>query len=175
MSRKTKTVALGKSKRLPRLKYDSRGLIPAIIQDYKTKQVLMLAYMNRKSLKITLKEAKTCFYSRSRKVYWRKGETSGNIQKIRHIYYDCDKDSLLIEVEQIGVACHTGKRSCFFRRIVWETQTTNKVASSEMDKIPNYKFQITNKFQYRNYNDQNLNYLKYFVCNFGHLVIVYCL
>jgi len=103
---------------LPRLKYDKSGLIPAIIQDYKTKQVLMLAYMNRKSLRITLKEKRTCFYSRSREVYWRKGQSSGNIQKVRHLYYDCDRDTLLVEVDQVGVACHTGKWSCFFRKIV---------------------------------------------------------
>ncbi|HEC68743.1 MAG TPA: phosphoribosyl-AMP cyclohydrolase [Candidatus Omnitrophica bacterium] len=106
-----------KTKRLPKLKYDSVGLIPAIIQDWKTKKVLMLAYMNKESLKITLKEGRTCFYSRSRKVLWRKGETSGNIQKVKKIYYDCDKDALLIEVEQTGVACHTGEKSCFFRRL----------------------------------------------------------
>ena len=106
-----------KTKRLPKLKYNSAGLIPAIIQDWRTKEVLMLAYMNKESLKITLKEGRTCFYSRSRKVLWRKGETSGNIQKVKKIYYDCDRDTLLIEVEQVGVACHTGERSCFFRRL----------------------------------------------------------
>ena len=103
--------------KLPRLKYDDRGLIPAIIQDYKTKQVLMMAYMNRESLKITLREKRTCFYSRSRRVLWRKGETSGHIQKVKSIYFDCDKDTLLIEVEQKGAACHTGNKSCFFRKI----------------------------------------------------------
>lgn len=100
------------------LKYDSRGLIPAIVQDYETKDVLMLAYMNEESLKITLKEGRTCFYSRSRQVLWRKGETSGNIQTVKSISYDCDKDTLLIEVDQTGPACHTGNRSCFFRKIV---------------------------------------------------------
>ncbi|MBU1524265.1 MAG: phosphoribosyl-AMP cyclohydrolase [Candidatus Omnitrophica bacterium] len=77
----------------------------------------MLAYMNRESLKLTLKEKRTCFYSRSRKVLWRKGETSGNIQKIKEIYYDCDSDTLLIKVEQTGPACHTGEKSCFYRKI----------------------------------------------------------
>ncbi|MBU1367764.1 MAG: phosphoribosyl-AMP cyclohydrolase, partial [Candidatus Omnitrophica bacterium] len=91
--------------------------IPAIIQDKKSKKVLMLAYMNRESLKLTLKEKRTCFYSRSRKVLWRKGETSGNIQKIKEIYYDCDSDTLLIKVEQTGPACHTGEKSCFYRKI----------------------------------------------------------
>jgi phosphoribosyl-ATP pyrophosphohydrolase/phosphoribosyl-AMP cyclohydrolase len=110
--RKAKTI------RLPELKFDEKGLIPAIIQDYKSGDVLMVAYMNKASLKITLKEKRTCFYSRSRKELWRKGETSGHIQKIKGIYYDCDSDALLIKVEQIGVACHTGKWSCFFRKII---------------------------------------------------------
>ena len=104
--------------RLPKLKFDQKGLIPAIVQDKKTGDVLMVAYMNKESLKITLKEKRTCFYSRSRKVLWRKGETSGNIQKVKEIYYDCDKDTLLIKVEQKGVACHTGEWSCFFTRLV---------------------------------------------------------
>lgn len=106
-----------KKTRLPKLKFDSSGLIPVIIQDKKSKDVLMLAYMNKEALKITLKEKRTCFYSRSRQVLWKKGETSGNIQKIKSIYYDCDKDTLLIKVEQIGKACHTGNWSCFFRRL----------------------------------------------------------
>lgn len=104
--------------RLPRLKFDDKGLIPAVVQDKKSGDILMLAYMNRESLRITLKEKRTCFYSRSRKVLWRKGQTSGNIQKVKEIYYDCDKDALLIKVEQQGVACHTGNRSCFYRRLI---------------------------------------------------------
>lgn len=104
--------------RIPKLKFDQKGLIPAIVQDYKTGQVLMMAYMSKESLKTTLKEKRTCFYSRSRKVLWRKGETSGNIQKIKSIYYDCDKDTLLVKVDQKGVACHTGEKSCFFRKLI---------------------------------------------------------
>jgi len=106
-----------KKTRLPKLKFDKRGLIPAIVQDKKTGKVLMIAYMNRASLKITLKEKRTCFYSRSRNVLWRKGQTSGHLQRLKEIRYDCDKDALLIKVEQKGVACHTGKKSCFFRRL----------------------------------------------------------
>lgn len=102
---------------ISQLKFDERGLIPAIIQDGDTNEVLMLAYMNEQSLRITLEEKRTCFYSRSRKVLWRKGETSGNIQKIKDIYYDCDKDTLLIKVCQTGPACHTGEKSCFFRKL----------------------------------------------------------
>ena len=100
------------------LKFDKLGLIPAIIQDYRTGEVLMLAYMNKISLGRTLKLGKTCFWSRSRREYWIKGETSGNYQFIKSIAYDCDMDALLIKVKQIGVACHTGNRSCFYRKIV---------------------------------------------------------
>jgi phosphoribosyl-AMP cyclohydrolase len=102
---------------LKRLKFDTHGLIPAVIQDYKTKEVLMLAYMNRESLRRTIKQGKTCFWSRSRKVYWVKGSTSGNYQFVKSIAYDCDLDALLLKVRQEGVACHTGKRSCFYRKI----------------------------------------------------------
>lgn len=100
-----------------RLKFDERGLIPAIIQDVVTKDVLMLAYMNEESLQKTLETGLTHFWSRSRNRLWKKGETSGNIQKVRNIFFDCDKDALLVEVEQIGEACHTKNRSCFFRKI----------------------------------------------------------
>ena len=103
--------------RLPKMKYDKQGLIPAIIQDARTKQVLMLAYMNRRSLRKTLSLKKTCFWSRSRKEYWIKGQTSGNMQFVKSVSYDCDKDTLLIKVRQVGVACHTGNRSCFYRKI----------------------------------------------------------
>lgn len=109
----------GAGLRVKDLKYDKDGLIPAIIQDYKTGEVLMLAYMNKDSLKKTLKIKKTCFWSRSRQKYWVKGETSGNFQIVKAVYYDCDMDTLLIKVRQAGdgVACHTGNRSCFYRKI----------------------------------------------------------
>ncbi|MFA5356985.1 MAG: phosphoribosyl-AMP cyclohydrolase [Candidatus Omnitrophota bacterium] len=105
--------------RVCKLKFDKQGLIPAIIQDQKTGEVLMLAYMNAESLKRTLKLGKTCFWSRSRKEFWVKGETSGNCQFVKSIAYDCDMDTLLIKVRQggEGVACHTGNRSCFYRKI----------------------------------------------------------
>lgn len=102
---------------LKNLKFDRTGLIPAIIQDYRTKEVLMLAYMNRASLSRTLRLGKTCFWSRSRKEYWIKGATSGNFQYVKSIAFDCDADALLIQVRQVGVACHTGQRSCFYRKI----------------------------------------------------------
>ncbi|OGX44691.1 MAG: phosphoribosyl-AMP cyclohydrolase [Omnitrophica WOR_2 bacterium RIFCSPLOWO2_12_FULL_51_8] len=103
--------------KLRELKFDKQGLIPAIIQDYRTKEVLMLAYMNLRSLRRALKLKKTCFWSRSRKKYWIKGETSGHFQFIKAVSYDCDLDTLLIKVRQAGAACHTGNRSCFYREI----------------------------------------------------------
>ncbi len=102
---------------LDRLKFNSDGLIPAIIQDYKSKDVLMMAFMNLESIKKTIQERKTCFWSRSRKEYWIKGMTSGHFQFVKDIYYDCDCDCLLIKVRQVGAACHTMKRSCFYRKI----------------------------------------------------------
>lgn len=107
------------------LKFDEKGLIPAVVQDFRTGEVLMVAYMNRESLGITIKEGRTCFYSRSRQKLWRKGETSGNIQLVKEIYADCDKDCLLVKVEQIGAACHTGSRSCFFNKM-WHDMNTGK-------------------------------------------------
>ncbi len=100
------------------LKYNSDGLIPAIVQDHYSKKVLMLAYMNAESLDITIKEGKTCFWSRSRQELWRKGETSGNTQQVVSIRTDCDKDTLLIDVIKNGPACHTGNETCFFEDIV---------------------------------------------------------
>jgi len=102
-----------------KMKFDRRGLIPAVIQDYKDSHVLMLAYMNKESLRRTIKIGKTCFWSRSRGEYWVKGATSGNFQYVKSIAYDCDMDALLIKVRQVGVACHTGNRSCFYRKIKW--------------------------------------------------------
>lgn len=102
------------------LKFDKDGLIPAIVQDYYTKEVLTLAYMNEESLKISLKEKKTCFFSRSRQELWRKGETSGNYQHIVSINADCDKDALVIEVIKDGPACHLGKESCFSNELFFD-------------------------------------------------------
>ena len=102
---------------IDKLKFDDKGLIPAIIIDYYTKEVLTLAYMNKESLDISLKEGKTCFYSRSRKELWRKGETSKNYQHIQSIKSDCDNDALVIEVIKDGPACHTGAESCFINEV----------------------------------------------------------
>lgn len=103
---------------MPELKYDEKGLIPAIIQDADNGDVLMMAYMNESSLKMTIDTGFTHFWSRSRQKYWKKGETSGNVQIVKEILYDCDEDALLIRVEQVGSgACHTGNRSCFYRKV----------------------------------------------------------
>ncbi|WP_295858002.1 bifunctional phosphoribosyl-AMP cyclohydrolase/phosphoribosyl-ATP diphosphatase HisIE [uncultured Oscillibacter sp.] len=99
------------------LKFDEKGLIPAIVQDHYTKEVLTLAYMNKESLAITIDERRTCFWSRSRQELWRKGETSGNVQHVVSITADCDGDALVVEVVKDGPACHTGAESCFFNRL----------------------------------------------------------
>ena len=97
------------------LKFDANGLIPAIIQDQKTGRVLMMAWMNRASIEKTVATGKTHFWSRSRQKFWMKGESSGHTQMVKDIAFDCDGDTLLIQVDQIGAACHEGYRSCFFR------------------------------------------------------------
>ncbi len=103
---------------LNELKYNEKGLIPAIVTDARTGKVLMLAYMNSESLEITINEGKTCFFSRSRNELWRKGATSGNVQEVVSISTDCDKDTLLVSVIPAGPACHTGEESCFFNSIL---------------------------------------------------------
>ena len=104
------------------LKFDENGLIPAIVQDFQTKQVLTLAYMNEESLAISLAERRTCFWSRSRQQLWRKGEESGNVQHIVSITADCDEDALLVQVCKEGPACHTGQESCFFQPLFVDEQ-----------------------------------------------------
>ena len=105
-----------------------QGLIPAIVQDWETGEVLMVAYMNPESWAKTQETGQACFWSRSRKKIWLKGETSGHVQIIKEVYIDCDNDALLLKVEQIGgAACHTGYRTCFYRRIVnHETETVGE-------------------------------------------------
>jgi phosphoribosyl-AMP cyclohydrolase len=101
---------------LAQVRYDANGLVPAIVQDHATRQVLMMAWMSEETLRLTLAEGRTVFWSRSRQEVWRKGETSGDVQWVRSAFYDCDGDVLLFLVDQQGAgACHTGERSCFFR------------------------------------------------------------
>jgi phosphoribosyl-AMP cyclohydrolase len=117
MSSEDKLNKLEKLEKLDELAFAQYELLPAIVQDYASGEVLMLAYMNRDSLQKTLETGLTCFWSRSRKTLWLKGETSGNTQVVKEIFYDCDADTLLIKVQPNGPACHTGHRSCFFRSL----------------------------------------------------------
>jgi phosphoribosyl-AMP cyclohydrolase len=99
----------------PGLAFDEKGLIPAVVQDAENGEVLMVAWMNEEAVKKTLESGRTWFWSRSRKEMWRKGDTSGHVQHVREVRYDCDGDTLLVKVIQEGAACHTGERSCFHR------------------------------------------------------------
>ena len=122
------------------LAFDARGLIPAIAQDVDSGDVLMLAYMNQESYDETLKTGQVCYYSRSRQKLWRKGEESGNVQKLHAIYYDCDADTLLVKVTQIGgAACHEGYKSCFFRKVDPATGEIEVVGERVFDPAVVYK------------------------------------
>ena len=115
-------------------------LIPVIAQDHVSGDVLMLAYMNREAFEETLKTGRVCYYSRSRNKLWRKGEESGNVQEVREIFFDCDADTLLIKVHQIGgAACHEGYRSCFFRRLVPASGAIETVGERVFDPAQVYK------------------------------------
>ena len=111
------------------------GLLPAIIQDADDGTVLMLAYMNQEALTMTLNTGHTHFWSRSRQALWKKGETSGNVQRVRAVYYDCDRDTLLIQVLQHNVACHTGQRSCFYRAIVPAAEETKEGIQHPLSEV----------------------------------------
>ena len=102
------------------LKFDEKGLIPVVTQDFENNQVLMLAYANREAVELTVEKGTVHYFSRSRNELWHKGETSGHFQHVKEMFYDCDADALLIKVIQDGAACHTGKRSCFYRNIKGE-------------------------------------------------------
>ena len=133
--------------------FNKMELIPAIVQDYKTKEVLMLAFVNRESYKFMLEKKETCFYSRSRKELWHKGETSGNFQRIKKMYLDCDKDTILILVEQLGAACHTGNYSCFFNEVV------NYISENEINE--NILEDIYDLIDYRKNNPKEDSYTNY--------------
>ncbi len=102
---------------LESLTYNEDGLIPAIAQQYESGEVLMMAWMNRASIEETLQTGRVCYWSRSRQAYWRKGESSGQVQDLKSMAFDCDGDTILLKVDQTGPACHTGRRSCFFHRV----------------------------------------------------------
>lgn len=106
-----------KDELLSEIKYDANGFVPAIVQDAATKDVLMMAWMNAESLRITLETGEAVFWSRSRQELWHKGATSGNVQKVVEVRVDCDADTLLVLVEPAGPACHTGERTCFYRSV----------------------------------------------------------
>ncbi|HZK90207.1 MAG TPA: phosphoribosyl-AMP cyclohydrolase [Stellaceae bacterium] len=112
---------------LAAIKFDAEGLVPAIAQQHDTGEVLMVAWMNRDAVRATLDEGRACYWSRSRRALWRKGETSGQTQALRELRLDCDGDTILLLVDQHGVACHTGRRNCFFR--AWRDGAWNEIAA----------------------------------------------
>jgi len=116
---------------LAEIKFGPEGLIPAIAQQHDTGEVLMLAWMNRDSVRATLAEGRACYWSRSRQALWRKGESSGQVQRLHELRLDCDGDTLLLLVDQHGVACHTGRRNCFFR--AWRDGGWQEIAAPEVD------------------------------------------
>lgn len=124
---------------LEKMKFDEKGLIPAIIQDANTNEVLMLAYMNEDSFLETMETGLTHFWSRSRKKLWKKGESSGHTQRVHEILFDCDIDTLLIKVHQTGAACHKGYRSCFYRKIVDKTGKVSTKGKKVFDPEKVYK------------------------------------
>lgn len=138
------------------LKYGDQGLIPAVVQDINTKEVLMVAYMNQKSLQKTLESGETTFFSRSRQELWHKGETSGNTQKVEEIYYDCDKDTLLVLVEPAGPACHTGNRSCFYRKLA---ESKDKKEKYDKDEIINILYNLIKSRKKERPEDSYTTYL----------------
>ena len=124
---------------LNEIRFDEKGLILAIAQDYITGEVLMAAYMNEKALEITLKEKIVCYFSRSRNCLWRKGEKSGHVQHLKGLYYDCDADAILLKVEQVGNACHTGAYSCFFNKVYEEDIADKSIINKVYCQIQNRK------------------------------------
>lgn len=115
-----------------KIKFDEKGLVPVVTQDIKTGTVLMLAYMNEEALRLTIETGYAVYYSRSRQALWKKGETSGHVQKVRAMHYDCDGDSLLLIVEQAGAACHTGEYSCFHNELLSLVEGAARVPSAHI-------------------------------------------
>lgn len=120
---------------IEKLKFDGNGLIPAIIQDFENNEILMMAYMNKETLEKTLATGQAHFWSRSKNRIWKKGETSGHVQLVKEILYDCDEDTLLIKVEQKVAACHTGHRTCFYRRITPPTPPEEVYRENIIERI----------------------------------------
>jgi phosphoribosyl-AMP cyclohydrolase len=126
-----KAVSEAIERALGEINFGPDGLVAAIAQQHDTGEVLMLAWMNREAVRLTLAEGQACYWSRSRQALWRKGETSGQVQKLRELRLDCDGDAVLLLVEQQGVACHTGRRNCFFR--AWRDGGWETIAKPEID------------------------------------------
>lgn len=142
---------------IDKIKFDDQGLVPAVVQDVRTCAVLMLAYMNAQSLQKTAETGYTWFWSRSRQELWNKGATSGNLQKVVEIKYDCDGDALLVQVEQTGVACHTGAYSCFYN----ELYHAPNLPVPEMDGIPGIISELYRVIQWKRNNGGEKSYTKY--------------
>ncbi|HHV17821.1 MAG TPA: bifunctional phosphoribosyl-AMP cyclohydrolase/phosphoribosyl-ATP diphosphatase HisIE [Thermoanaerobacterales bacterium] len=130
---------------LDNINYDEKGLVPAVVQDAKSKEVLMVAYMNKEALNKTLEAKKAWFYSRKRKSLWQKGETSGNFLEVKDIFYDCDEDTLLLEVNPKGPACHTGHNSCFYRSLMQNQEPICCNCSDAEDDINENPTKILNE------------------------------
>ncbi|XFO67522.1 Histidine biosynthesis bifunctional protein HisIE [Sporomusa silvacetica DSM 10669] len=146
------------------IKYDANGLVPAIIQDEVSGTVLMLAYMNAEALSKTLESGVTWFYSRSRRALWQKGETSGHVQIVKEMYYDCDADTILVKVSQTGAACHEGTFSCFSRRLDADTEQAAKLF--DPDKVYNEPlagvlYELYNVINDRKHNPKEGSYTNY--------------
>ncbi len=144
-----------------KIKFDQQGLVPAVVQDDASGTVLMLAYMNEESLRKTLASGVTWFYSRSRKALWQKGETSGHVQKVKKIYYDCDGDTLLVKVEQIGAACHEGTFSCFSRRLDGGEAERDTSAAADYRPAMTILYELYNIINDRKDNPKEGSYTTY--------------
>ncbi|HWQ61966.1 MAG TPA: bifunctional phosphoribosyl-AMP cyclohydrolase/phosphoribosyl-ATP diphosphatase HisIE [Negativicutes bacterium] len=146
---------------MEKIKFDQQGLVPAVVQDAASGTVLMLAYMNAESLQKTLATGVTWFYSRSRQSLWQKGETSGHVQKIKEIYYDCDGDTLLVKVEQTGAACHEGTFSCFSRRLDGGETERDTTAAADYRPAMTVLYELYNVINDRKANPKEGSYTTY--------------
>ena len=146
------------------IKYDANGLVPAIIQDEASGTVLMLAYMNAESLSKTLETGVTWFYSRSRQALWQKGETSGHVQAVKEMYYDCDADTILVKVSQTGAACHEGTFTCFSRRLDTDNEQTAKLFDPDKvykEPLAGVLYELYNVINDRKHNPKEGSYTNY--------------
>ncbi len=145
---------------IKKLKFDDKGLIPAVVQDIASQAVLMLAYMNEESLLKTMETGYTWFYSRSRQELWHKGATSGHVQRVRSISYDCDADTLLVQVEQTGAACHEGSFSCFTNRL-WQPKDSPNLPAVAPASMPSLLNELYLTINERRKSGDDKSYTKY--------------